>query len=95
MSIVQRSSKAQDRALGVWFQQIEQGQISFDLLSKAHCADLGGAALKEKLTKDFDRFLRDRASLIVAAMESLAAEASPSIEALWSSHQATKGGVTA
>jgi hypothetical protein len=56
--------------------------ISFDLLSKAQYADLDGAALKEKLTKDFDEFLRDRAGLVVTAMEFLASGGSPSIEAL-------------
>jgi hypothetical protein len=56
--------------------------ISFDLLSKAQYADLNGAALKEKLTKDFDEFMRDRAGLVVTAMEFLASGGSPSIEAL-------------
>lgn len=27
MSIMQQSSKAQDRTLGVWFQSIQQGQV--------------------------------------------------------------------
>lgn len=56
--------------------------ISFDLLSKAQYADLDGAALKEKLTKDFDDFMRDRAGLVVTAMEFLTSGGSPSIEAL-------------
>ncbi len=56
--------------------------ISFDLLLKAQYADLDGAALKEKLTKDFDEFMRDRAGLVVTAMEFLASGGSPSIEAL-------------
>jgi hypothetical protein len=56
--------------------------ISFDLLSKAQYANLDGAALKEKLTKDFDEFLRDRAGLVVTAMEFLASGGSPSIEGL-------------
>ena len=58
--------------------------ISFDLLAKAHYADLHGPALKENLSKDFDAFLRDRAKLVVTAMELLASGASPSIEAVWS-----------
>lgn len=80
---------------GVVADRLKSHLISFDLLSKAHYADLEGAALKEKLAKDFDEFLRDRARLVVAAMESLAAGANPSIEALWSSHQAANGSVAA
>ncbi|WP_213286694.1 DUF262 domain-containing protein [Bradyrhizobium sp. sGM-13] len=80
---------------GVVADRLKSHLISFDLLSNAHYADLQGAALKEKLSKDFDDFLRDRANLVVAAMESLAAGASPSIEALWSSRQTANGSVAA
>jgi len=62
--------------------------ISFDLLSKAHYATLDGASLKQKLTEDFNGFLRDRAKLVVAAMASLTAGNSPSLETLWSAHLA-------
>ncbi|MHB1478823.1 MAG: hypothetical protein ACYCVT_04245, partial [Acidithiobacillus ferrooxidans] len=62
--------------------------ISFDLLSKAHYANLDGASLKQKLTEDFNGFLRDRAKLVVAAMASLTAGNSPSLETLWSAHLA-------
>jgi hypothetical protein len=80
---------------GVVADRLKSHLISFDLLSKAHDADLQGAALKEKLAKDFDDFLRDRARVVVAAMNSLAAGAGPSIEVLWSSHQAANGSVAA
>lgn len=52
MSIMQQSSKAQDRTL----------------------------------TEDFNGFLRDRAKLLFAAMNSLTAGNSPSLEELWSAH---------
>lgn len=76
---------------GVVADRLKSHLISFKLLSKAHYADLHGPLLKEKLKVDFEGFLRDRASLVVAAMESLAAGGHPSIEALWSSHQAANG----
>lgn len=60
--------------------------ISFDLLSKAHYANLDGASFKQRLTEDFNGFLRDRAELVVAAMSSLTAGNSPTLEALWSAH---------
>jgi hypothetical protein len=40
------------------------------------------------LTEDFNSFLRDRAKLVVAAMASLTAGNSPSLETLWSAHLA-------
>ena len=60
--------------------------ISFDLLSKAHYADLEGAAFKQKLTDDFNRFLRDRANLVAAAISELAVGNSPKLDALWTAH---------
>jgi hypothetical protein len=62
--------------------------ISFDLLSKAHYANLDEVSFKQKLTKDFNGFLRDRAKLVVAAMNALTAGNSPTLEALWSAHLA-------
>jgi len=62
--------------------------ISFDLLSKAHYANLDDASFKKKLTEDFNGFLRDRAKLVVAAMNALTAGNSPTLEALWSAHLA-------
>lgn len=58
--------------------------ISYDLLSKAHYAGLEGDELREKLSKDFDNFLRYRAKLVVQAMGHLTAGSSPSVEAIWS-----------
>lgn len=62
--------------------------ISFDLLSKAHYANLDEASFKKKLTEDFNGFLRDRAKLVVAAMNALTSGNSPTLEALWSAHLA-------
>jgi len=62
--------------------------ISFDLLSKAHYANLDEASFKKKLTEDFNGFLRDRAKLVVAAMNALTTGNSPTLEALWSAHLA-------
>jgi hypothetical protein len=67
-------------------ERLKSHLISFDLLSKAHYANLDGASLKQKLAEDFNGFLRDRAKLVVAAMDSLTAGNSPSLEALWSAH---------
>lgn len=53
--------------------------LSFDLLSKAHYAGMEDAAFKQKLAADFNEFLRDRASLVVAAMKSLTEGDRPSI----------------
>lgn len=71
---------------GIVRERLKSHLISFDLLSKAHYANINGAALKKKLTEDFNSFLRDRAKLIVAAMTSLTAGESPSLETLWSAH---------
>ena len=73
---------------GVVRERVNSHLISFDLLSKAHYAGLGGASLKQKLSDDFSEFLRDRAKLVVAAMDSLTAGTSPSLDALWSAHLA-------
>lgn len=69
-------------------ERLKSHLISFDLLSKAHYDNLNGASLKQKLTEDFNGFLRDRAKLVVAAMASLTAGNSPSLETLWSAHLA-------
>ena len=58
--------------------------ISFKLLSKAHYAALEGQALKDVLAKDFEEFLRDRARLVVVAINALASGVSPSVEVVWS-----------
>jgi len=73
---------------GVVRERLKSHLISFDLLSKAHYADLEGALLKQRLADDFKQFLRDRARLVVAAMKSLTDGNSPSLEGLWSAHLA-------
>ena len=64
-------------------ERLKSHLISFDLLSKAHYVNLKDEALKQKLTEDFDEFLRDRAKLVVAAIASLSEGNSPSLDALW------------
>lgn len=71
---------------GVVRARLESHLISYELLSKAHYAAIDGAAFKQKLTDDFNLFLRDRANLVVAAMGELAAGNSPTLDALWSTH---------
>jgi hypothetical protein len=75
---------------GVVRDRLKSHLISFDLLSKAHYADLDGAAFKSKLADDFNEFLLDRAKLVVAAMESLAEGNNPSLETLWTTHLESK-----
>ena len=60
--------------------------ISYDLLSKAHYAGLTDDALKQKLSLDFSRFLQDRASLVVAAMNKLVEGEVPLLDSLWQAH---------
>lgn len=70
-------------------ERLQSHLISFDLLSKAHYADLDGAVFKEKLAEDFNGFLRDRAKLVVAAMTVLTEGNSPSVNTLWTMHLAS------
>jgi len=62
--------------------------IPYDLLAKAHYAGLEGEALEQKLSEDFNGFLRDRARLVVAAMTQLTEGNSPSLEGLWATSDA-------
>ncbi len=71
-------------------ERLKSHLISFDLLSKAHYAKLDGDALKQKLGADFTEFLRDRAELVVIAMELLAGGETPTVETVWTTHAATK-----
>ena len=41
MSIMQQSSKAQDRTLGVWFQHIQQGQVKLPRFQRYEAWDKG------------------------------------------------------
>ena len=71
-------------------ERLKSHLISFDLLSKAHYANLNGDGLKHKLAADFTEFLRDRAELVVIAMELLAGGETPTVETVWTTHAATK-----
>lgn len=57
--------------------------IAFDLLSNAHYANLDEATFKEKVAKDFNEFIRDRAELVIMAMKMLTEGNSPSVAGLW------------
>ncbi len=41
MSIMQQSSKAQDRTLGVWFQNIQQGMVKLPRFQRFEAWDRG------------------------------------------------------
>ena len=69
-------------------ERLKSHLISFDLLSRAHYADMEGPAFKHKLAADFDGFLRSRANLVVAAMTSLAEGSCPALETLWTTYLA-------
>lgn len=69
-------------------ERLKSHLISFDLLSRAHYANLEGDALKHKLVGDFNNFLLDRAKLVVAAMKSLTEGNTPTLESLWAEHLA-------
>ena len=64
-------------------ERLKSHLISFDLLSKANYASLEGSILRQKLAQDFNKFLRDRATLVFAAMSALAEGESPSLDAIW------------
>ncbi len=61
--------------------------ISYDLLSKAHYAGMNRDDFKQKLEADFNEFLRDRANLVIAAMNSLTEGDSPALEGLLATQQ--------
>lgn len=60
--------------------------ISYDFLSKAHYTGMDDDAFKQKLATDFNKFLRERAKLIAAALTSLAEGNSPTLDVLWAMH---------
>lgn len=64
-------------------ERLKSHLISFDLLSKAHYAELDGANLKQKLDSDFSEFLRERATLVVSAMDELTKGNSPTADSIW------------
>ena len=67
-------------------QRLKSHLISFDLLNDAHYGGLAGAELNEKLAKDFEAFLLDRAALVAAALNELARGDAPVLDRLWSNH---------
>ncbi len=71
---------------GVVTERLKSHLISFDLLSKAHYDGLTDAALKEKLTMDFNAYLLDRAQLVAAAMLQLTQGNIPSLNGMWTVH---------
>jgi hypothetical protein len=73
-------------------ERLKSHLIPFDLLATAHYAGLQGEPLKNKLVKDFDRFLRARATLVAAAMKQLAEGKTPSLDALWKDAEAADAG---
>ena len=75
---------------GVVRDRLKSHLISFDLLSKAHYADMDSAVFKKKLNDDFSEFLRDRADLLVAAMHALTEGLNPTLDTLWANHLANK-----
>lgn len=83
----ERVEWADEKAVG---ERLKSHLISFDLLSKGHYATFEGVAFKEKLTDDFNAFLRDRAQLVAAAMSALVDGGSLTLEGLWAGHLASK-----
>jgi hypothetical protein len=75
---------------GVVRERLKSHLISFELLSKAHYADIDDATFKRKLADDFNEFLRDRANLVVAAMSVLTEGNNPTLDALWTAHLARR-----
>jgi hypothetical protein len=66
-------------------ERLKSHLISSELLEKAHYAGLVGDALRSKLFVDFDEFIRQRAMLVVSAMNFLTEGKEPSLETLWTS----------
>ena len=60
--------------------------ISYELLSNAHYGQLEGIELRQRLAEDFNGFLRDRAKLVVGAMNALAEGRSPTLDGLWAAN---------
>ena len=75
-------------------QRLKTHLISFNLLSKACYAEMDKQELESKLAQDFEEFLRHRAKLVVVAINALAAGASPSVDALWSTNMLMEDVIT-
>ena len=69
-------------------QRLRSHLIDVDLLSQAHYQGLQGESLRLKLTTDFENFKRNRAALVVAAMNALVAGQRPSLEGVWAQAEA-------
>lgn len=69
-------------------ERLKSHLISFDLLFRANYEGMEGDEFKQKLAADFNNFLRDRANLVVAAMNSLTEGNSLALETLWTAHLA-------
>lgn len=57
--------------------------ISFDLLLRARYAGLEGDALRERLSADFEAFLRCRANLVLTAVEALTQGEEVDVHSVW------------
>jgi hypothetical protein len=69
-------------------ERLKSHLISFDLLSRAHYANLGQTTFKQRLADDFTEFLQDRAKLVVSALNELADGNNPTLETLWTANLA-------
>jgi hypothetical protein len=72
---------------GVVRDRLKSHLISFDIVSKAHYDGMEGTALKDKLSRNFNNFLQDRAELVFSAMSKLTDGATPSLDSIWRSHE--------
>ena len=79
----ERVEWADEAAVG---DRLKSHLIAFDLLSKGGYASLEGAALSQRLSGDFNAFLRDRAKLVETAMLTLADGGSLTLDGLWARH---------
>lgn len=64
-------------------ERLKSHLIAFEDLSEAHYEGLVGDNLKSALEKDFQKFLRHRAKLVVAAVNALADGKKLTLEKLW------------
>ena len=83
----ERVEWADESAVG---DRLKSHLIAFELLSKGGYAALEGSALAQRLSEDFNAFLRDRAKLVETAMSTLADGGSLTLDGLWARHIARK-----
>ena len=65
--------------------------IDYDLLAGKQYGDLSQSAERERLTADFNAFLRDRAERVLDAASALTEGDTPSLEALWADKTESAG----